>query len=329
MSAPPRPTPAFVEEFRAAADSLAVAVAGSDLGLRIASCPGWTAYDLVVHLGNVHGWAATIVETGERAAEQDDEPPSPRPKAVGSWYGAKAEDLYQVLRTTPSDRPCWNFVEHRGVAGFWPRRQLHETTMHRVDLDLASGRTPLLDSDVAADGVGEVLGILVHRMHARGHRTALVEPLALSATDTGDTWVMVPQPGPPLLERFAGAVDVRDRVEAPADVLYRLLWQRPVDTGSVRVTGDPAHVQAFLSSRLAPDDCAGIVVVQVHEIGAVPGPNAPVVVLVRGIGAVPGQDAPVVVQVHEILTCRFVGGRGSARATPGGTDGVRRPGRGR
>lgn len=252
MGAPLGSASPFVEQFRAAADSFAVTVTGSDLGLRIASCPGWAAYDLVVHLGNVHGWAATVVETGRRADEQDDEPSSPRPREVGTWYAGKAEDLYQVLRATPPDRPCWNFVDGPGVAGFWPRRQLHETTMHRVDLDLACGRTPLLASDVAADGVEEVLEVLVHRMHARGHTARLEEPLALRATDTGDTWVMVPQPGPPLLERAAGADDVRDLVEAPAEVLYRLLWRRPVDARSVRVTGDQAHVQAFLSSRLVP-----------------------------------------------------------------------------
>lgn len=242
--------PAFVEEFRAAAESLAVAVTVSDLGVRIASCPGWTAYDLVVHLGNVHGWAATIVETGERAAEQNDEPRSQRAKAVGAWYGAKAEDLYQVLRLTPPERPCWNFVHGRGLTEFWPRRQLHETTIHRVDLDLACGRTPILAPDVAADGVGEVLGVLVHRMYKRGYTARLEEPLALRATDTGETWVVVPQAGPPLLEQDADGV--RDRVEAPAEVLYRLLWRRPVDKGSMRVSGDQAHVQAFLESRLAP-----------------------------------------------------------------------------
>ncbi len=244
------PGPAFVEEFRAAAESFAVAVTVSDLGVRIASCPGWTAYDLALHLGNVHGWAATIVETGERAHEQDDEPGSRRARAVGAWYGAKAEDLYQVLRLTPPERPCWNHVEGRGPARFWARRQLHETTMHHVDLDLACGRTPLLASEVAADGVGEVLGTLVHRMYAKGYSTRLEEPLALRATDTGDTWVMVPQAGPPLLEQDAHGV--RDRVEAPAEVLYRLLWRRPVDTGSMRVSGDQARVQAFLASRLAP-----------------------------------------------------------------------------
>ncbi len=244
------PGPAFVEEFRAAAESFAVGVTVSDLGVRIASCPGWTAYDLALHLGNVHGWAATIVETGERAHEQDDAPGSRRAKAVGAWYGAKAEDLYQVLRLTPPERPCWNHVEGRGPARFWARRQLHETTMHHVDLDLACGRTPLLASEVAADGVGEVLGTLVHRMYAKGYSTRLEEPLALRATDTGDTWVMVPQAGPPLLEQDAHGV--RDRVEAPAEVLYRLLWRRPVDTGSMRVSGDQARVQAFLASRLAP-----------------------------------------------------------------------------
>lgn len=255
MRAPPRLPGRLVAEFRAAADGFAAAVKASDLGMRVSSCPGWTAYDLVVHLGNVHGWAATVVETGERAAEQDDEPVSGRVKVVAAWYGAKAEDLHQVLRATPPERPCWNFVEDRGVVGFWPRRQLHETTMHHVDLDLACGRTPRLASDVAADGVGEVLGVLVRRMHARGYRTDLAEPLALRATDTGDTWVMLPQAGPPLLEQAAGAsvaAGVRDRVEAPAEVLYRLLWRRPVDAGSLRVSGDRARVQAFLSSRMAP-----------------------------------------------------------------------------
>ena len=256
-------TSADVEEFRAAAERFATAVARSELRSPVPSCPGWSAYDLVVHLGNVHAWAATIVETGRRAAEQNDEPRSPRPRTVGVWYAAKAEDLYQVLRATPADRPCWNFVDGEGVTGFWPRRQLHETTMHQVDLDQACGRSPDLAADVAADGVSEVLGVLARRMHARGHTARLDEPLALTATDTGDTWVVVPQAGPPLLEQTrtgshaatgAGAPPggVRDRVEAPADVLYRLLWHRPVDEASVRVSGDETRVQAFLQSRLAP-----------------------------------------------------------------------------
>lgn len=247
------PDTAVVEEFRSAAEAFAVAATWSDLRVGVATCPGWSAYDLVVHLGNVHAWAATIVETGARAAEQSDEPRSAKARAVGEWYAAKSDDLYQVLLQVPPDTPCWNFVDGRGVAAFWPRRQLHETTMHHVDLDLACGRAPRLGSDVAADGVSEVLEVLVHRMYARGYAVRLREPLALRATDVDRTWVVVPQAGPPLLEQpDAGPSGVRDRVEAPADVLYRMLWHRPVDTGSVRVSGDEAHVEAFLSSRLTP-----------------------------------------------------------------------------
>jgi hypothetical protein len=125
--------------------------------------------------------------------------------------------------------------------------------MHHVDLDLACGRTPQLAADVAADGVGEVLGVLVHRMHARGHPARLDEPLVLRATDTGDTWVVLPDEGAPRLEQRASSAEgVRDRVEGPADVLYRMLWHRPVDTAAVRISGDETRVRAFLASRLTP-----------------------------------------------------------------------------
>jgi len=248
-----QPVSTDVERFRLAAEGFAVAVGWSDLRAAVPSCPGWSAYDLVVHLGNVHAWAATIVETGQRAVEQNDEPRSPKPKAVSEWYAAKAEDLYQVLRQVPADRSCWNFVDADGLAAFWSRRQLHETTIHHVDLDLACGRTPRLSAVDSADGVSEVLGVLVHRMHARGHRARIDEPVVLHATDTGDTWVVLPGAGAPRLEqRSSSAEGVRDRVDAPADVLLRMLWHRPVDREAVHVSGDETRVQAFLDSRLTP-----------------------------------------------------------------------------
>jgi hypothetical protein len=44
-----------------------------------------------------------------------------------------------------------------------------------------------------------------------------------------------------------------DRVEASADVLYRLLWKRlDLDEADVRVAGDEQRVRAFLGSRLVP-----------------------------------------------------------------------------
>jgi len=258
----------FVEDFAAAVERFAVAVGWSDLRSTVAACPGWSVRDLVVHLGNVHAWAATIVETGERAAEHNDEPGSSKPRPVSEWYFAKAEDLYQVLRQTPPDRPCWNHVFGAGVAEFWQRRQLHETTIHQVDLDLAAGRTTEISARVAADGVDEVLTVMLPRMSRRGYPTAVTAPLQLTASDTGDSWVVAPtsrpsaEPpaggsvGPPLpfevTHRIGVAETAQDRVVAPAVVLYRALWHRRVDEGALRTAGDESRVRAFLGSRLTP-----------------------------------------------------------------------------
>jgi uncharacterized protein (TIGR03083 family) len=241
-----------VELFREAADRFVVGAAWSHLRAPVASCPGWTVLDLVVHLGNVHAWAATILETGRSAAGQNDEPRSSRGRVVAAWYAGKAEDLYLVLRQVDPARPCWNFALGEGVAAFWSRRQLHETTMHLVDLDLACGRAPSVAAAVAADGVAEVVEVLAHRMHARGHHAALSQPLTLRATDTGDVWTLHPTSGVPRVERGAGD-GVRDRVEAPAELLYRLLWHRATPTADgVRVLGDGDRVRDFLGSRLTP-----------------------------------------------------------------------------
>jgi uncharacterized protein (TIGR03083 family) len=264
-----------VELFAAAAERFAVAVAGCDLHVPVPGCPGWSTYDLVCHLGNVHAWAATIVETGAAAVEQNDAPRSRKARAVSQWYAGKAEDLYEVLRAADPQAACWNFAFGAGKAGFWGRRQLHETTMHQVDLDAAAGRDPEPTTEVCADGVDEVLGVFLPWMHRRRH-PALSAPVCLVATDTDDAWTVSPRveaphdtgvpvqvrgsvsesvapvvTGPPLV--VARRHPSADRVEAPAEVLYRLLWKRcSVDDPAVSISGDRPRVTAFLGSRLVP-----------------------------------------------------------------------------
>jgi uncharacterized protein (TIGR03083 family) len=264
----------FTKEYAAAAERLAVAVARSDPRAPVPGCPGWSVLDLVVHVGNVHAWAASIVETGRAAAEQNDRPSSSRPRVVSSWYAGKAEDLYEVLRGADPAAPCWNFAFGSGTKRFWSRRQLHETTVHQVDLDLVLHKDSEIRPAVAGDGVDEVLGVFLHRMHQRGHAVTLDRPLALVASDTGDAWVVSPRTRPdatapvPAQARSTGsealpptvahrrtshAAAVEDRVEGPAEVLYRLLWGRvDVDAADVRLSGDEQRVRRFLASRLVP-----------------------------------------------------------------------------
>ena len=265
----------FLALFAAVAERFATGVAEVDLSASVPPCPGWTAYDVVAHLGNVHSWAATVVETGRSAATQNDEPRTHRSRVVADWYAGKAEDLYQVLRATDPGRPCWNFAFGEGTAGFWRRRQLHETTIHSLDLDASAGRTMPIEPKVAADGVDEVLTVFLRRMHGKGHPAALTAPLTLTCEDTGHRWTVSPRPvrsepgqtvpsqprgsatesAPDLTEGPPQVVErhhpMADQVSGPAHVLYRALWKRgPLDT--LTRVGDTARIDAFLESRLVP-----------------------------------------------------------------------------
>jgi uncharacterized protein (TIGR03083 family) len=250
------PTVDFVTAFAAAAAELVATVPSCDLGARVPACPRWSSYDLLVHLGNVHAWAATIVETGRPAPEQNDEPSSRRARTVAQWYAGKAEDLLQVLRTA-GNGPCWTLSTRHRTKSFWPRRQAHETWVHLVDLQQAQGRTTDIPARLAADGVGEVLDVFLPRMHARGRRAVLSDPLLLHAGDTRDTWLITPRlDGPPEGHRVEDTelVDAGiDLVTATAADLMLLLWKRiSPDHPTVTLDGDRGRLLAFLRSPLTP-----------------------------------------------------------------------------
>ena len=255
--APTRAQIAFDEEFATAAEWFAVTLAAVDLRAPVPTCPGWSTYDLVTHLGNIHSWAATVVETGKVAADQNDEPANRKSKTVAAWYAGKAEDLYEVLRSAKPDAPCWNFAFGLGTASFWPRRQLHEATIHGIDLALASGRIPDLRPDLSADGIDEALRVFLYRMHMRGYPADLAAPVSIVATDVGQAWTVRPsvlggvpaqQTAPEVLD---GASATGDRIEGPAAAVFSLLWKRlPATDPSLSFSGDSARINAFLGSRL-------------------------------------------------------------------------------
>ena len=250
----------FVSAYAAAAAEVVTTIPSCNVGASVPACPGWTAYDVVVHLGNVHAWAATIVETGRDAPEQNDHPSSHRAKAVARWYAGKAEDLLQVLRAADGEDLCWTFSAHHHTAAFWPRRQTHETLVHLVDLHQSAGRTTTIPAWLAADAVGEVLEVFLPRMHARGRPATISAPIVLHAHDTGDAWLVAPPldggSGPPLAgpSAWGDILDVGlDTVTGTAADLMLLLWKRlPVDTPGVTLDGDRTRLLAFLDSPLTP-----------------------------------------------------------------------------
>lgn len=179
VSALSQVTGAFADSLRDADDTVDVT-----------TCPGWAVHDLAVHLGRVHRWAGAVVLGA-------DMPRMPKPlidRPLAEWYRGTADAMIAAMGAVASEEPIPNFAHVNEVAAFWPRRQLHEVTVHLRDLTLALGHPDLAVAPrVAADGVDEVLTVSFHLLAARKTPPVVQEPIRIIATDTGDEWVITPE----------------------------------------------------------------------------------------------------------------------------------------
>lgn len=192
----------------------------------VPACTPWTVRDLTAHLGTTHRWAAATVLSGQRLQE-------PEPLVTDSiveWYAGTATALLGALQAVSPDEPIPNFSYVDQHAAFWSRRQMHETTVHAVDVAQALGLDETqwaVASAVAADGVDEVLRVFFPRMTARRQRPDVRSRIRLVATDTHESWLIGPgdgELGPPV--QLHPSLDADGSVSGTATELYLGLWKR-------------------------------------------------------------------------------------------------------
>jgi uncharacterized protein (TIGR03083 family) len=218
----------------------------------------WKLRGLASHLGGIHRWAAENVRTGVRSSPVPKLPDGAEP---ARWYREGADILLETLGSADYAAPCWNFTKMPRVKGFWTRRQLHETTIHGRDADLAIGAPRMIEPILAADGVDEVLRTMLPVAHRWGDRMPprLPGPLLIRLTDTGHSWLLTPdgEPVPAVEGPDASASDrtpaVTITVTGRAEDMLMLLWQRTdLSASGVRVDGDAAAVNALLHGQITP-----------------------------------------------------------------------------
>ncbi|MCM4083126.1 maleylpyruvate isomerase N-terminal domain-containing protein [Paractinoplanes hotanensis] len=235
-------------------DAFATIAAKADLGLPVAIHRSWGLGGLVGHLGSIHRWAAENVRTGKRSRA-----PKPDHDDMARWYRESADILLDRLAATDPDSPCWNFSVVPRTAAFWFRRQLHETTIHGRDADLAIGPARPVDAAIAADGVDEVLRVML----AVGHRwdgrplPALTGPILVSLTDTGHGWLLSPsdRPVPDVTGPMADVSGVTPvtTLSGTAEQVLLTLWQRvPFAETPARVEGDDDLLRRLLRAQITP-----------------------------------------------------------------------------
>src|SRR6266498_4555656 len=130
----------YCTELEAEAGRIADAVHDADLALRVPTCPEWTLVDLVQHVGAAHRWAADMIErrvTAPVRPERAD--PPPEPDARSAWLLAGGRRLNEAVRAAGPRAAVWTWSTDQ-TAGFWSRRILHDTLVHRFDAEIAVGR---------------------------------------------------------------------------------------------------------------------------------------------------------------------------------------------
>ncbi|WP_433375170.1 maleylpyruvate isomerase family mycothiol-dependent enzyme [Actinoplanes sp. CA-142083] len=148
---------------RSAVFCAAIASAPS-LEVPVATCPGWTLFDLAQHVGMGRRKAAAIVAAGAGDAPPDksawdDGSGAPRERAaLLGWLRQSIELLGRTLREAGPDRGCWTWwgdSQSPQTSGAVARHQVQEVAVHTYDAQLALGAPQPLPDDVALDGVEE------------------------------------------------------------------------------------------------------------------------------------------------------------------------------
>jgi len=243
---------AYLDGVGAQIAGMAAELSGQDLRTPVPTCPDWDLAELITHTGRAHRWVSEIAR--RRSMEYVNwkklELGMPEdPNELAAWLGAGAELLRVELSADPTT-PLWSFAPG-GSVGWWTRRMLHETAVHRVDGQLALGLAPQIPDEVAIDGIEELLGPMLCAVGAAKRVAGLDrvgDSLHLHATDAPGEWTVTLTEDGFAAER--GHAKATVAVRGAAADLYLLMWNRLRldDDERFQTFGDTALMDAWLAA---------------------------------------------------------------------------------
>lgn len=248
----------YLEAIRRESEALAAA---ARLGLEpaVPSCPGWTVGDVVGHTGRVHRHKEKIVR--ERWQDEPDSDPPPESGLV-EWFEEGAARLLETLAGADPAFSVYTWHPPDRTVGFWYRRMAHETAVHRVDAQLGHGASTPVEPDLAADGVDEIIRVMMIGAPDWAEAVTTDRTVRLSCTDRPGSWTLrfgfwtgrSPTSGRTYVNEPGLDLAVTDRpgtgIRATANDLLLFLWGRGT-AGRLEVAGDPRAVEDLRSIAAA------------------------------------------------------------------------------
>lgn len=215
-------------------------VADGHLDRAVPTCGDWNVARLVAHTARVFAFveatrAAGAVDAPVRAPAPDED------EGVLDALQLAGDELSAGLRSADDGDPVWSWTDDR-TAAFWCRRVAFETTLHRVDAELAVGIEPTpIDPALAADGIDEWMTTYAVP-DGRGPEPQIDGDASvhLHCTDTDGEWMLRWTAGQVSLTREHGKGDVAAR--GPAWQLLLACYGRtdPAADDTIDVFGDAA-----------------------------------------------------------------------------------------
>ncbi|KRF03451.1 hypothetical protein ASH00_15640 [Arthrobacter sp. Soil782] len=219
----------------------------ADAAARIPACPDWDIEQLVRHTALVYLQKAETIRTGA--------------KPQGRWV---PEDILQlgpaeILETCyqritgefdahePSD-PAESWVAEDQTVGFWIRRLTHETSIHRYDLEASLGDPQPVETELAVDGIDEVLTVMFERGRSAGTNSGPAEVTGnLLLESGGQAWSVLLLPHDVEISADAAGSSPDASISGEPNDILLWLWGReplPIQAGD-------AGLAAELRRRLA------------------------------------------------------------------------------
>jgi len=230
-----------------AADGRALRDAATDLDAAVPPCPGWTVRDAVEHTAMVYAHKSHVLET-DAFEEGEWPPPGLTYDDVIDFYDEQLHRLIENLRTRDPKARAGTWYEPDQTVGFWVRRMMQETVIHRADVESASGPPSRVDDAVAIDGIDEVIERFLC-FDTWGYPKDVGSGQRITVVAGDGVWTVTLAPEKATSERGDDAAADARISGSPSDVLLALWNRLPYD--AVRTEGDASALAAMRTALAA------------------------------------------------------------------------------
>src|SRR5690606_16527072 len=114
----------------------------------------------------------------------------PGDRDLADWFREGATELVEALGGLDPGAPTWHPFTVARVASVWPRRQAHETAMHRGDAQAAVGEPDPIDPELASDGIDEYFEVAIPRLIERERLAVPASSFHVHCTDVDGEWLV-------------------------------------------------------------------------------------------------------------------------------------------